>query len=43
MDARRFDFKDIQITGQAVADGDKAFDEEDIPTATLSGIAVMPA
>lgn len=43
MDARRFDFKDIQITGQAVADGDKAFDEEDIPTATFSGIAVMPA
>ena len=38
MDARRYDFKGIQITHQPDADGDLAFDEETFPLASLPGI-----
>ncbi len=41
MDRTRHDFKSIQVTGQADADGDKAFDEEPFPLAALPGIGVV--
>jgi len=41
MDATRYDFKGIQITGVADADGDKVFDAEDMPSPTLPGVAVV--
>jgi len=41
MDATRYDFKGIKITGVADADGDKAFDAEDMPSPTLPGVAVI--
>ena len=42
MDARLHDFKHLQITGIAQADGDKAFDEEEFTPAALPGIQVVP-
>jgi len=41
MDHKRHDFRNIQITGQADANGDKVFDEEEFPMPTLPGIAVV--
>jgi len=41
MDRQRHDFQNIQITGQADADGDKVFDEETFPLPTRPGIPVV--
>ena len=41
MDRKRHDFHNIQITGQADANGDKVFDEEEFPLATLPGIPLV--
>jgi len=41
MDRKRHDFQNIQITGQADANGDKVFDEEEFPLATLPGIPLV--
>jgi tRNA 2-thiocytidine biosynthesis protein TtcA len=41
MDRKRHDFQNIQVTGQADANGDKVFDEEEFPLATLPGIPLM--
>ena len=44
MDAQQFNFKDLQVTGIADEDGDKAFDEEEFPVATsanLPGVQVV--
>jgi tRNA 2-thiocytidine biosynthesis protein TtcA len=41
MDAQRFDFKNIQLTGQADNEGDKAFDDEEMPTSSFVGLPVM--
>jgi len=41
MDANRYDFKNIKITGQADADGDKVFDEEELPLPKLAGLQVV--
>ena len=41
MDHKRHNFKDIQVTGVPDADGDKVFDEEDFPVASLPGLQVM--
>jgi tRNA 2-thiocytidine biosynthesis protein TtcA len=41
MDARRYDFKGIQITGAADADGDRVFDEQAFPLPALSGVGVV--
>ena len=41
MDARRYDFKDIQITGAADADGDRVFDEQAFPLPALSDVGVV--
>ncbi|OQW86884.1 MAG: tRNA 2-thiocytidine(32) synthetase TtcA [Rhodoferax ferrireducens] len=41
MDRQRHDFQNIQITGQADADGDKVFDEEPFPLPTRPGIPVV--
>ncbi|MBK1683864.1 tRNA 2-thiocytidine(32) synthetase TtcA [Rhodoferax fermentans] len=43
MDRKRHDFHNIQVTGVADANGDKVFDEEDIPLATLPGISLVSA
>jgi tRNA 2-thiocytidine biosynthesis protein TtcA len=41
MDASRFDFKGITLTGVADVDGDKAFDTEDFSTPALAGVKVV--
>ena len=41
MDASRYDFKNIKITGQADEDGDKVFDEEEFPMPKLAGLQVV--
>ena len=41
MDHKRHDFKNIQVTGVPDADGDKVFDEEEFPMASLPGLQVM--
>jgi len=41
MDRQRHDFHNIQITGQADADGDKVFDEETFPLPIRPGIPVV--
>ncbi len=41
MDRTRHDFKNIRVTGQADADGDKVFDEEEFPAATRRGVEIM--
>jgi tRNA 2-thiocytidine biosynthesis protein TtcA len=41
MDAKRYDFKGIKITGIADADGDKVFDEEPLPLATVAGLQLV--
>ncbi len=41
MDLKRHNFKDIQVTGVPDADGDKVFDEEEFPVASLPGLQVL--
>ena len=41
MDASRYDFKGIQLTGVADANGDKAFDAEEFPLPSLSGLQLV--
>jgi len=41
MDRKRHDFQNIQVTGQADVNGDKVFDEEEMPLATLPGIGLV--
>ena len=41
MDRKRHNFKDIKITGVPDADGDKVFDEEEFPMASLPGLQVL--
>ena len=41
MDANRYDFKNIKITGQADVEGDKVFDEEELPLPKLAGLQVV--
>ncbi|MEI8028505.1 MAG: tRNA 2-thiocytidine(32) synthetase TtcA [Comamonadaceae bacterium] len=41
MDATRHNFKDIKTTGVPDADGDKVFDEEEFPPASLPGLQVL--
>jgi len=41
MDAKLHNFKDIKITGVADEDGDKVFDEEALPLATLPRLQVL--
>jgi tRNA 2-thiocytidine biosynthesis protein TtcA len=41
MDATRYDFKGIQLTGVADADGDKAFDAEEFPPPGLPGVQLV--
>ena len=41
MDHKRHNFKDIKVTGVPDADGDKVFDEEEFPMASLPGLQVM--
>ena len=41
MDLKHHNFKGIQVTGVPDADGDKVFDEEDFPVASLPGLQVM--
>jgi tRNA 2-thiocytidine biosynthesis protein TtcA len=41
MDRKRHDFQNIRVTGQPDAEGDKAFDAEELPLATLPGIALV--
>jgi tRNA 2-thiocytidine biosynthesis protein TtcA len=41
MDAKRYDFKNIQRTGVADADGDRAFDAEEFPQPSLAGVHVV--
>ena len=43
MDRKRHDFQNIRVTGQPDAEGDKAFDAEELPLATLPGIALVTA
>ena len=43
MDRKRHDFHNIQVTGVADANGDKVFDEEEMPLATLPGIGLVSA
>ena len=38
MDARRYDFKGLKLTGIPDADGDKVFDPEELPAPTLPGL-----
>jgi tRNA 2-thiocytidine biosynthesis protein TtcA len=42
MDAKRFDFKNVQRTGVADTEGDKAFDAEEFPLPSLAGVQLMP-
>lgn len=41
MDASKFDFKNVRATGKAVADGDIAFDSEDLPPPSQSGLQIV--
>lgn len=41
MDATRYDFKGLKITGVPDADGDRVFDEETFPMAKLAGVQVL--
>ncbi|WP_210544307.1 tRNA 2-thiocytidine(32) synthetase TtcA [Rhodoferax sp. PAMC 29310] len=41
MDLKLHNFKDIKVTGVPDADGDKVFDEEDFPVASLPGLQVL--
>ena len=41
MDHTKFDFKNLVTTGVASEDGDKAFDHEEFPMATLPGMQVV--
>jgi tRNA 2-thiocytidine biosynthesis protein TtcA len=41
MDLKLHNFKDIKVTGVPDADGDKVFDEEEFPMASLPGLQVM--
>jgi len=41
MDARRYDFKGIAITGQPDNNGDKAFDAEEFPTHSVAGVQLI--
>jgi tRNA 2-thiocytidine biosynthesis protein TtcA len=41
MDAHRYDFKNIKITGQADVEGDKVFDEEEFSLPKLAGLQVV--
>jgi len=41
MDTARHNFKDIQTTGLPDADGDKVFDEEAFPLASLPRLQVL--
>ena len=41
MDVKRYDFKDIKITGVADADGDKVFDEEEFPLPSVAGVQLV--
>jgi tRNA 2-thiocytidine biosynthesis protein TtcA len=41
MDTARHNFKDIKTTGVPDADGDKVFDEEEFPVATLPSVQVV--
>jgi len=42
MDARRHDFKNIQVTGVADEEGDKVFDAEQLPQPSIAGVPLMP-
>jgi tRNA 2-thiocytidine biosynthesis protein TtcA len=41
MDTSRFDFKNIQTTGVADPNGDKAFDAEELAVPALPGLQVV--
>ena len=41
MDATRYDFKGLKITGVPDAEGDRVFDEESFPVAQLAGVRVL--
>ena len=41
MDATRYDFKGLTITGVPDAEGDRVFDEESFPVAKLAGVRVL--
>jgi tRNA 2-thiocytidine biosynthesis protein TtcA len=41
MDHTKFDFKSLVTTGVASEDGDKAFDHEEFPMASLPGMQVV--
>jgi len=41
MDTKRHNFKDIKTTGVPCADGDKVFDEEEFPLASLPSLQVI--
>jgi tRNA 2-thiocytidine biosynthesis protein TtcA len=41
MDHTKFDFKNLKSTGVASEDGDKAFDHEEFPMASLPGMQVV--
>ncbi|NDP41046.1 MAG: tRNA 2-thiocytidine(32) synthetase TtcA [Rhodoferax sp.] len=41
MDATRYDFKGIKITGVPDTEGDRVFDEESFPVAKLAGVRVL--
>ena len=41
MDATRYDFKGLKITGVPDADGDRVFDEETFPMTKLAGVQVL--
>ncbi|MDO8442239.1 MAG: tRNA 2-thiocytidine(32) synthetase TtcA [Polaromonas sp.] len=41
MDTKRHNFKDIKTTGLPCADGDKVFDEEEFPLASLPSLQVV--
>ena len=43
MDTKRHDFKNIQTTGVPQADGDKAFDAEELPALPLHGLPALGA
>ncbi len=41
MDRKRHNFVDIKITGKPCADGDKVFDEDSFPPATLPAVQIL--
>ena len=41
MDAQRHNFKDIKTTGLPCPEGDKVFDEEELPVASLPGLQAI--